>query len=90
MKRKSTSSNEQVIIYDVFKNFKAHKPSESQQSFFKNTAEATGSSLSIVRRIVKQKDGPKTSGKKKANKKEELNKLDELIIHFIKTTRLFH
>ena len=51
---------------------------ESQKSLLKHTAEATGSSLSTVRRIVKQKDGPETPGKKKRpNKKEEVNKLDE-------------
>ena len=56
---------------------KAHKPSDSQQSLFKRTAEATDSSLSTVRRIVKQKDGPKTPGKKRPNEKEQFNKLDE-------------
>ena len=77
MKGNLTSSNEQVTIYNVFKYFKVHKPSDSQQSLFKHTAEATGSSLSAVRRIVKQKDCPKTPGKKRPNKKEEFNKMDE-------------
>ena len=66
MKGKPASSNEQVIIYKVFKYFKAHKPSDSQQSLFKHTAEATGSSLSTVRRIVKQKDSPKNTWEEKA------------------------
>ena len=74
MKGKSTSSNEQVIIYNVFKYFKAHKASDSQQFLFKHTAEATGSSLSTVKIFVKQKDGNKTPGKKRPNKKEEFNK----------------
>ena len=55
MKGKPTSSTEQVIIYNLFKYFKAHKPSGSQQSLLKHTTEATGSSLSTVRRIAKQK-----------------------------------
>ena len=88
MKGKPTSSNEQVITYNVFKCFKVHKPSDSQQSLFKHTAEATGSSLSTVRRIVKQKDGPKTPGKKRLNKNKEFNKLDEFDLGIIR--RIVH
>ena len=79
MKGKLTSSNEQVIIYNVFKYFKAHKPSDSQQFSLKHTAEATGSTLSAVRIIVKQKEVPKDLGRreKRPNKKEEFSKLDE-------------
>ena len=72
MKGKPTSSNEQVIIYNVFKYFKAHKPSDSQQFLFKHTAEATISSVSTVRGIVKQKGGPKTPGKKMPNKERRV------------------
>ena len=68
MKGKPTASGEQVIINNVFKYFKANNP---DHSLFKRTAEATGSSLSTARRIVQQKDGPKTPGKKRANRKEE-------------------
>ena len=46
----------------------------AKQSLFKHKAEATGSSLSTVGRIVKQKDGHKTPEKKKPNKKEQFNK----------------
>ena len=88
MKRKPTSSNSQVIIYNVFKYFKAHKPSNSQQSLFRQTAEATGSSLSKVRRIVKQ-NSPKTRGKKRPNTKEEFNKLDEFNLGIIKQQDFF-
>ena len=41
----------------------------SQQSLLKHKADAIGSSLSTVRRIVKQKDGPKTPGKKRPNRR---------------------
>ena len=63
MKGKSTVSGEQVIINNVFKYFKTNNPSDRDHSLFKRTAEAIESSLSTVRRIVQQKDGPKTPGK---------------------------
>ena len=84
MKGKPTSSNEQAITFNVFKYFIAHKPSGSQQSLFKHMTEATGSSVSTVRRIVKQKDGPKTPGKRCQIKKEEFNKLDEFDLGIIR------
>ena len=85
MKGKPTASGEQVIINNVFKYFKANNPSDRDYSLFKRTAEATGSSLSTVRRIVQQKDGPKTAGKKKRpNRKEEFSKLDEFDVGVIK------
>ena len=65
MKGKPTASGEQVIINNVFKCFEANNPSDRDHSLFKRTVEATGSSLSTVRRIVQQKDGPKTPGKKR-------------------------
>ena len=65
MKGKPTASGEQVIINNVFKYFKANNPSD-RDHLFKRTDEATGSSLSTVRRIVQQKDGPKTPRKKEA------------------------
>ena len=77
MKGKPTASGEQVIINNVFKYFKANNPSDRDHSLFKRTAEAPGSSSSTVRRIVQQKDGPKTPGKKRPNRKEEFSKLDE-------------
>ena len=77
MKGKPTASGEQVIINHVFKYFKANNSSDRDHSPFKRTAEATGSFLSTVRRIVQQKDGPKTPGKKRPNRKEEFSKLDE-------------
>ena len=70
MKGRPTASGEQVIINNVFKYFKANSPSDRDHSLFKCTAEATGSSLSTVRRIVQQKDGPKTPGKKRPNRKK--------------------
>ena len=77
MKGKPTASGEQVIINNVFKYFKANNPPDRDHSLFKRTAEATESSLSTVRRIVQQKYGPKTPGKKRSNRKEEFSKLDE-------------
>ena len=71
MRGKATKSGEQVVIFNVYKYFKVHNPSESQNFLFKCRSEATGSSITTVRRIVKQSDGPKTSGKieKKTEKK---------------------
>ena len=65
MKGKPTASGEQVIINKVFKYLKANNPSDRDHSLFKSTTEATGSSLSTVRRIVQQKDGPKRQEKKR-------------------------
>ena len=88
MKGKPTASGEQVIINNVFKYFKANNPSDRDHSLFKRTAEATWSSLSTVRRIVQQKDGPKTPGKKRPNRKEEFSKLDEFDLGVIR--RIVH
>ena len=66
----ATKSDEQVVILNVYKCFKVHSPSESQNFLFKCTSEATGSSISTVRRIVKQSDGPKTPGKKRKIEKK--------------------
>ena len=88
MKGKPTSSNEQVMIYNEFTYFKANKPSDSQQSLFKHQTEATGPSLSTVRRITKQKYGPETPLKKRPNKKEEFNKLDEFDVGIMR--RIVH
>ena len=84
MKGKPTASGEQVIINNVFKYFKANNPSDRDHSLFKHTAEATGSSLSTVRRIVQQKNGLKTPGKKRPNRKEEFSKLDEFDLGVIR------
>ena len=65
MRAKATKSGEQVVIFNVYKYFKVHNPSESQNFLFKCTSEATGSSISAVRRIVKQSDGPERQVKKK-------------------------
>ena len=88
MKGKPTASGEQVITNNVFKYFKANNPSHTDHSLFKRTAEATGSSLSTVRRIVQQKEGPKTPGKKRPNRKEEFSKLDEFYLGVIR--RIVH
>ena len=63
MSGKATKSGEQVVIFNVYKYFKVHNPAKSQNFVFKCTSEATGSSISTVRRIVKQSNGPKTPGK---------------------------
>ena len=42
----------------------------------------------IVRRIVKQNDGPKTPGKERKNGKEEFSKLDEFDLSVIR--RIVH
>ena len=88
MRGKATKSREQVVTFNVYKYFKVHNPSESQNFLFNCTSEATGSSISTVRRIVKQSDGPKTPGKKRKNRKEELSKLDEFDLSVIR--RIVH
>ena len=70
MRGKATKSGEQVVVFNVYKYFKVHSPSESQNFLFKCTSEATGSSISTVRRIVKQSDGPKTPSKKEKIEKK--------------------
>ena len=70
MRGKATKSGEHVVICFVYKYFNVHNPSESQNFLFKCTSEATGSSISTVRRIVKQSDGPKAPGKKRKIKKK--------------------
>ena len=60
--------------FNVYKYFKVRNPSETQNFLFKYTSEATGSSISTIRRIVKQSDGPKTPGKKgKVEKKNSVS-----------------
>ena len=88
MNGKPTASGEQVIINNVFKYFKANNPSDRDHSLFKCTAENTGSSLSTVRRIAQQKDGLKTPGEKRPNRKEEFSKLDEFDLGVIR--RIVH
>ena len=78
MRGKATKSGEQVVIFNVYKYFKAHNPSESQNFLFKCTSEATGSSKSTV------SDGPKTPDKKRKNRKEEFSKLDEFDLSVIR------
>ena len=63
---KATKSGEQVVIFNVYKYFKVHNPSESQNFLFKCTSEAL--SISTVRRIVKVM-GLKRQVKKKIEKK---------------------
>ena len=89
MRGKATKSGEQVVIFNVYKYFKVHNPSESQNFLFKCTSEAKGSSISTVRRIVKQSDGPKTPGivkKKRKIRIEDFSKLDEFDLSVIRRT----
>ena len=65
MRGKVTKSGEQVVIFNVYKYFKVHNDSERQNFLLKCTSEATGSSISTVRGIVKQVIGLKRQVKKK-------------------------
>ena len=85
MRGRATKSGEQVVIFNVYKYFKVHNSSESQNFLFKCTSEATGST---VRRIVKQSDGLKTQGKRRKNRKEEFSKLDEFDLSVVR--RIVH
>ena len=73
MRGGATKSGEQVVIFNVYKYFNIQNPSESQHFLFNCTSEAAGSSISTVRRIVKQSDGTKTPGKKKEKNMEKKN-----------------
>ena len=88
MRGKATKSGEKVVIFNVYKYFRVHNPSESQNFLFKCTSEATGCFISTVRRIVRQSDGPKTLRKKRKNRKEEFSKLDEFDLSVIR--RIVH
>ena len=81
MRGKATKSG-----FNVYIHCKVHNPSESQNFLFKCTSEATGSSISTVRRIVKQCDGPKTPGEKRKDREEEFSKLDEFDLSVIRRT----
>ena len=71
---KQQSQASKSSSFNVYKYFKVHNPSESQNFLFKCTSEATGSSIWTVRRIVKQSDAPKTPAKKeKIEKKNSVN-----------------
>ena len=85
MRGKATKSREQVVTFNVYKYFKVHNPSESQNFLFKCTSELQDL---LYQQFVKQSDGPKTPGRKRKNRKEELSKLDEFDLSVIR--RIVH
>lgn len=90
MRGKPVSSGERVIICNVFKYMKSNYPLESKRTLISRTVEATGSSISTIKRIIKDKEDeerPRTPGKKRPNRKK-FSKLDEFDLSVIR--RIVH
>ena len=72
MKGKALSSGERKIIFNVFNYFKTENPSLNRNALVEMTVKATGASATSVKRIVGEKDGTKSPGKSKIQKKESI------------------
>ena len=56
MRGKPVTSGERAIILNVFKHLRGNYPLESQGSIIERTSKATGSSISTIKRIIKEED----------------------------------
>ena len=56
-------------LLNVFKHLKGNFPLESQRSIIERTSKATGSSISTIKRIIKE-ERPRSPGKKRPNRKK--------------------
>ena len=75
MRGKPVTSGERAIIFNVFKHLKGNFPLESQRSIIiDRTSKATGSSISTIKRIIKE-ERARSPGKKRPNRKK-FTKLD--------------
>ena len=86
MRGKPVTSGERAIILNVFKHLKGNFPLESQRSIIERTSKATGSSISTIKRIIKEKR-PRSPGKKRPNRKKFI-KLDSFDLSVIR--RIIH
>ena len=86
MRGKPVNSGERSIIFNVFKHLKGNFPLESQRSIIERTSEATGSSISTIKRIIKE-ERPRSPGRKRPNRKK-FTKLDSFDLSVIR--RIIH
>ena len=86
MRGKPVTSVERAIIFNVFKHLKGNFPLESQRSIIERTSKATGSSISTIKRIIKE-ERPRSPGKKRPNRKK-FTKLDSFDLSVIR--RIIH
>ena len=86
MRGKPVTSGERAIIFNVFKHLKGNFPLESQRSIIERTSKATCSSISTIKRIIKE-ERPRSPGKKRPNRKE-FTKLDSFDLSVIR--RIIH
>ena len=86
MRGKPVTSGERAIILNVFKHLKGNFPPESQRSIIERTSKATGSSISTIKRIIKE-ERPRSPGKKRPNRKK-FTKLDSFDLSVIR--RIIH
>ena len=86
MRGKPVTSGERAIIFNVFKHLKGNFPLESQRSIIERTSKATGSSISTIKRIMKEVR-PRSPGKKRPNRKK-FTKLDSFDLSVIR--RIIH
>ena len=86
MRGKPVTSGEKAIIFNVFKHLKGNFPLKSQRSIIERTSKATGSSISTIKRIIKE-ERPRSPGKKRPNRKK-FTKLDSFDLSVIR--RIIH
>ena len=90
------TSGERAIIFNVFKHLKGNFPPESKRSIIERTSKATGSSISTVKRIIKE-ERPRSPGKKRPNRKKftkldsfDLSVVRRIIYSFYSKTKVQH
>ena len=86
MRGKPVTSGERAIIFNVFKHLKVNFPLEGQGSIIERTSKATGSSISTIKRIIKE-ERARSPGKKRPNRKK-FTKLDSFDLSVIR--RIIH
>ena len=86
MRGKPVTYGERAIILNVFKHLKGNFPLESQRSIIERTSKATGSSISTIKRIIKE-ERPRSPGKRRPNRKK-FTKLDSFDLSVIR--RIIH
>ena len=69
MRGKPVTSGERAIIFNLFKHLKGNFRLESQRSIIERTCKATGSSISTIKRIMKE-GKTSISWKEKAQQEE--------------------
>ena len=70
MRGRPVPSRERAIIFNVFKHLKGNFSLESQGSIIERTSKATGSSISMIKRIIKEERKTSISCKEKAQQEE--------------------